>query len=340
MFSPQANCSRVWLKAYRDHIFKEVSVRFFWSKFGVQLSRSHLPKRTAPRMPLRQLLLYKTTKPRSTLWHFHTSRWRSESVDELADSVRFPLRLVWFHSGKMSSEPKSINKKPHESCYRSRNMKWIQITKCGFCRGRKESLFCSGICHIIQSGRAQFASSHDCGNSLDYLSSESLSSKNGTSERTSRERLMNNVLLHVRQRGHCRPLRPVYFNNEQCPLYLGWIAFASQTDHTRVCWLTPNKSHLCPEADWPNLNNASENAIEEVVSGRLQVNSGGVHPWCEQYLHRSKGAKSVFRHHFLCWWLEEKSVSWVAGDKRTLSWTYYRRYHISWSTFSSQQMAS
>ncbi len=51
-FSPQTNRSRVCLKAYRDHLFKEVSVRLFGLllvRTRVRLLHSHLPKRTAPR---------------------------------------------------------------------------------------------------------------------------------------------------------------------------------------------------------------------------------------------------------------------------------------------------
>ena len=50
-FSPQTNRSRVRFKAYRDHLFQEVSVRLFGPllvRTRVRLPHSHLPKRTAP----------------------------------------------------------------------------------------------------------------------------------------------------------------------------------------------------------------------------------------------------------------------------------------------------
>ena len=52
-FSPQTNRSRVRLKAYRDHLFEEVSVRLFGPllvRTRVRLLHSHLPKRTAPKL--------------------------------------------------------------------------------------------------------------------------------------------------------------------------------------------------------------------------------------------------------------------------------------------------
>ncbi len=49
-FSPQTNRSRVRLKAYRDHLFKELRLFGpFLVRTLVRLLHSHLPKRTAPR---------------------------------------------------------------------------------------------------------------------------------------------------------------------------------------------------------------------------------------------------------------------------------------------------
>ncbi len=51
-FSPQANRSRVRLKACRDHLFKEVLVRLFGPllvRTRVRFLHSHLSKRIAPR---------------------------------------------------------------------------------------------------------------------------------------------------------------------------------------------------------------------------------------------------------------------------------------------------
>lgn len=79
-------------------------------------------------------------------------------------SVYFPF--AWFHTGKMSSELESINKKPRESRCPLIGHKSSVL----FCRQRKHSLFSCRIFHIIQNGPVYFTSLYNCRSHLDHIS--------------------------------------------------------------------------------------------------------------------------------------------------------------------------
>lgn len=71
----------------------------------------------------------------------------------------------------MSDEPKSVFEKPRGrcrpfACHKSR----------GVGRRSKESLFSSGICHVVQSGPAEFTSLHNFSSPLGHIFKQ-----NGTS---------------------------------------------------------------------------------------------------------------------------------------------------------------
>lgn len=155
----------------------------------------------------------------------------------------------------MSSEPKSLNKKPRESCHPFIGDK----SRCFVVSG--ESFFSSGIHHIFQNWPAEFASSHNCSNQLGHTK---IIEQNGTFESISRELLLRNVLLHVMQRRRaalhrlqwrreniCRLRRQVYSNNRQCSLHFrsdrGRIAFIPQTS-CAIVHLWAGQDHLSKEA--------------------------------------------------------------------------------------------
>lgn len=81
------------------------------------------------------------------------------------------MQSMTSNAGKMLHKPKPINKKPPKSGHPLIGHKSH--------RGRKESLFSLGICHIIQNGPAEFASPHDWGNRVDIYQTKMVQ-QNGT----------------------------------------------------------------------------------------------------------------------------------------------------------------
>lgn len=158
----------------------------------------------------------------------------------------------------MSGEPQSIKKKPGTN-------------HVVFGGGERRACFVFPTYDtLIQIGPAEFASLHNCSNHFSYIKD------NGTSESTSRQRLTNNVSLHIMHRRNIqrrmlwqlvcsntwvRPRSgriPYYIGPRQSSPVVWWFrysCFGARWSATAVFSLA--QMHLCPEFNWADLNDAS-----------------------------------------------------------------------------------